>query len=200
MPSPRYWSLRTTWDPLPAAHYSRHAVEVPETVVARLAAGRRWSGRAPSGFESSRRGLLEDFPWCFAPVWSTRAVQALEPLLARCGEFLPVTVRRRSAALAQQYYCFNCVCVIDALEVQDVPRSAWLAKGVPDPSYPWEFSFRNVPRGTHAFRCRHRMDLLVVSSAVARVLEKSSLVGWALVDLTGRVPGILSPLPRRSDT
>lgn len=194
MREPRFWSLRTTWEPLPSEGSARHAVDVPELVVAKLEAGRRWSGRKPGEFHSSRGRKLEDFPWCFAPVWSLRAVEAVRPLLEDCGEFLPVAVRRGSVTVRQQYFCFNCVRVLDAARATSEPESAWLAKGVPDPCYPWEFRFGDVPRGTHAFRCLHRRDTLLVSSAVARVLRQSALVGWALVDVRGRVAGVRSAM------
>lgn len=197
MSEPRYWRLTTTWEPLPAARYTRHEVTVPESVVRRIERCEPWATRPTTGWESSRGRYLEDFPFCFAPLWSARAVEVLRPLRKNCGEFLPVSVHRSGSRLHASYFCFNCTVMCPVVRARSLPRRAWLAHGIPDPNFNWEFTFEQVPPGVAAFRPKYFADVLFVSRRVARTLQVSGLVGWSLTDQTGQMPAVLSPTPVR---
>jgi hypothetical protein len=175
-----YWKLTSVWDPPPLDLYTRHEVEHSIRIEERIQAAKPLHGTALR-LRSLRKSHLEDFPFCFVPLMSSRAVEQLQPLIGPCGEFVPADITAKGVVIAR-YYLFNCLRQYDAfdLERSNDDRERGFEFGTVDPLL--RLSYSKVPTDVHAFRCAGYMQRLLVSEEVGERLEKSSLSGWMLAD------------------
>lgn len=176
-----FWKLSSLWDPPPTEGYSRHGVEDTDRLLDRFEAARPWKSRKVVALKSERKTKLEDFPFCFLPVMSSRAMEALRDLLAPDGEFVPADLFRSGKRLAR-YHIFNCLRRYDAFdrERSESDTAKGLDFGTVDPLL--RLNYGRVPDGVNAFRCKGYMDKLLVSELVAERLSGSILSGWMLRD------------------